>query len=226
MPRIPRKNIETTFMHIITQGINKNYIFEKEEDIMFYINLMIKLSREHNIKIIAYCIMNNHAHILLEFGQMDCLSKYMQRLNSIYGIYYNKKYDRVGYVFRDRYKSEGIYNDEHLYNCMNYIFNNPVKAGICNKPEEYKYSNYISNDWKTVSNYNFIESDEDKKNELYSQIKNFLNDNKISNNELLKDKKRLKELIIILKEVYGFSLRSIAMVLEVKREWLRKIYKE
>ena len=142
MPRFPRSYIKTTFFHIITQGINKSYIFENEEDIKYYINIMYKLSEEHEIKIIAYCIMNNHAHMLIETEKIKELSKYMQRLNTKYGKYYNKKYNRVGYVFRDRYKSEGIYSEEHLYNCIKYIYDNPVKAHICNKAEEYPYSNY------------------------------------------------------------------------------------
>ena len=56
-----------------------------------------------------------------------------------YGRYYNKKYNRVGYVFRDRYKSEGIHREEHLYSCIRYIYNNPVKAGLCSHAKEYSY---------------------------------------------------------------------------------------
>ena len=136
MPRIPRSYIETSFFHVITQGINKSYIFEQAIDIKYYISIMYKLKDEHNIKIKAYCIMNNHAHMLLE-ADIKELSKYMQRLNTKYAIYYNKKYNRVGYVFRDRFKSEGIFSEQQLYSCINYIYNNPVKAKICNHPMEY-----------------------------------------------------------------------------------------
>ena len=115
MPRYPRNYIKTHFFHIITQGINKNYIFENPEDIKYYIKIMYKLSKEYKIKLIAYCIMNNHAHMLLEVNELDNLIKYMHSINTRYGKYYNKRYNRVGYVFRDRYKSEGIYNEKHLY---------------------------------------------------------------------------------------------------------------
>ena len=108
MSRYPRNFLKTSYFHVITQGINKSYIFDKAEDIKFYIKNMYQLVKEHHIRIIAYCIMNNHAPILIEAQFVNELNKYMQRLNTRYGKYYNKKYQRVGYVFRDRYKSEGI----------------------------------------------------------------------------------------------------------------------
>ena len=134
MPRYPRNYIKTCFFHVITQGIEKTYIFESEEDIEFYLVKMYSLNQECEIKIIAYCIMNNHAHILLETSKVENLAKFMQRLNTAYAKYYNKKYSRVGYVFRNRYRSEGIYNEKYLYNCIKYIHYNPVKAGMCKHP--------------------------------------------------------------------------------------------
>ena len=121
MSRNPRNYLQTSFFHVITQGINKSYIFNSEDEIKYYIKLMYCLKDEYNIKILAYCIMNNHAHILIESSNIQNLSKYMQRLNMRYGIFYNKKHNRVGYVFRDRFKSQGIYSEKQFYNCMKYI---------------------------------------------------------------------------------------------------------
>ena len=137
MPRHPRTYIKTNLFHIITQGINKSYIFERSEDIRYYINIMKKLSKDQKVEILAYCVMSNHTHMLVKTNQIENLSKYMQRLNTTYGQYYNRINNRVGYVFRNRYKSEGIYNEKHLYNCMRYIYNNPVKAGMCEEAEKY-----------------------------------------------------------------------------------------
>ena len=114
MPRKPRNNIKTPFIHIMTQGINKSYIFSEEQDIKYYISTMYNIKEKYSIKIVAYCIMNNHAHILIETNDVDKLSKYMQCLNTKYAIYYNKKYNSIGYVFRDRYRSEEILNENHL----------------------------------------------------------------------------------------------------------------
>ena len=194
MPRFPRTYLKTTTFHVITQGINKNYIFKNPEDIKYYIKVIYKLKEQCKIKIIAYCIMNNHAHILIETDKINNLSKYMQRLNTVYAKYYNKKYSRVGYVFRDRYKSEGIYNEEHLYNCIKYIYDNPVKAGICERPEEYPYSNYRKINKQLKESYLFMDIDEDKV-KCEKVIEEFLIENNIIFDDLKKDKIKLKELI-------------------------------
>lgn len=225
MPRFPRNYLETSSFHIITQGINKSYIFNQEEDIKYYINTMYKLKEEHNIKIIAYCVMNNHTHMLLETDKILNLSKYMLRLNTIYGKYYNKKYNRVGYVFRNRYKSEGIYTWDHLYNCINYIYNNPVKAGLYKYPWEYPYSNYKKiNQTYSETNYTFLDV-EDNKNDLCKTItNNFLQENNLSLEGLIKNKDHFKELIRILKDKNDISLRLISRTLNIGRETIRKIY--
>ena len=198
MPRFPRNYIKTTAFHVIEQC---------------------------KIKIVAYCIMNNHAHILIETDKVNDLSKYMQRLNTIYAKYYNKKYSRVGYVFRDRYKSEGIYSEEHLYNCIKYIYDNPVKAGICKRPEEYLYSDYRRIDKQLKEKYVFMDIDEDKA-ECENVIEEFLIKNNIILDDLKKDKSKLKELIIVLKTEYNISLRKISEKLRMGRETIRKIYLE
>ena len=226
MPRLPRNYIKTPFFHIITQGINKSYIFEKPEDIKYYIKIMYSLSKEQKIKIVGYCIMSNHAHMLIQTENLQELSKYMQRLNTKYGKYYNKKYTRVGYVFRDRYKAEGIYNERYLYNCLKYIYDNPVKAGMCEKAEDYPYSNYKKIEEKLDETYKFMDVDEDNEKITEDIIKKFLQENNIGLLDLKKDKTKLKELIIILKEKYEISLRNIAKAIDLSRETVRNLYNE
>ena len=202
MPRYPRYYLKTSYFHVITQGINKSYIFDKSEDIKYYIKIMYELVEKHSIKIIAYCIMNNHAHILIETESVNELSKYMQRLNTKYGRYYNKKYTRVGYVFRDRYKSEGIYDEIHLYNCIKYIYNNPVKAGICIKPQDYPYSNY-RNDSKNIANndYDFIDAEIDRNDDQI--IREYLKNNNI----LLVDIKNNSDILYTLVKTLKMTIR-------------------
>jgi len=227
MPRVPRNYIKTSYFHVITQGINKNYIFKYPDDIRYYIKIVYDLKEEYDIEIIAYCIMNNHAHILLKTEVLDNLSKYMHKINTKYAIYYNKKYNRVGYVFRDRYKSEGIYSEEHLYNCIKYIYNNPVKANICNRPEEYEFSNYKRNIKRFPINekYVFLEVDENQEQLCRDVINDFLTENAIVLNSVKNDKKMLKELVKKLKNKYNVSFRCIAKELNIGREIIRNVYK-
>ena len=226
MPRFPRNFIKTSYLHIMTQGINKTYIFEYEEDIKYYIKIMYELLKEYKIKIIAYCIMNNHTHMLVKVEKIEELSNYMLRLNSKYARYYNKKYKRVGYVFRDRFRSEGIYNDAQLYNCIRYIYNNPVKAGICNRPEEYKWSNYKPIPEKISDTYIFIDDEEEIEKAYKEYIKIFMEKNNLDIINPKRNKELLKELITTLNKDYGLSLRKIAFELNIPRETLRLINKK
>lgn len=225
MPRFPRSYIETTYFHVMVQGINKSYIFEYPEDIRYYIKILYLVKKEYNIQIISYCVMNNHTHMLLKVNRIKDLCDFMHKVNTKYALYYNKKYNRVGYVFRDRYKSEGIYSEEQLYNCIKYIYDNPVKAGICKRPDEYKYSNYkkIKESYLEYENYNFI--DIDNKNDCKTLINKFLTDNNISIEGLKKDNKKLRELLILLKGEYQISLRKISAELNIGRETIRNLYR-
>ena len=227
MPRIPRMYLKTEFFHVITQGINKSYIFNSEKEIKFYIKRMYQLQKECNVKVISYCIMNNHAHILIKASEINNMSNYMHRLNTTYACYYNKIHKRVGYVFRDRFKSEGIYSENQLYNCIKYIYDNPVKAGICDRPELYKFSNYKEIGNVSMCNeYYFLDDVEENKNLCSEIIEKYLLSKKINIDELKSNQKELKNIIIILKKNYNISLRNIAMNLNMNREKVRKIYNE
>ena len=142
MPRIARKDSKSSFYHVIVQGINREYIFDTDLNIEKYKELIISKKYMSNIEILAYCIMNNHAHFLIYCEKIEHLSKFMQKLNISYSRFYNRINKRVGYVFRDRYLSQNILNKRQLYNCLNYIHNNPVKAGIVKNVSEYQYSSY------------------------------------------------------------------------------------
>lgn len=142
MPRIPRDSYQTSFFHIIVQGIKKEYIFNEEKFLSSYRSLLISYERKLKVKLLSYCIMSNHAHILIYTDSIEEMSKYMKCVNTIFATYYNGENKRVGYVFRNRYKSEPIYNESYLINCIAYIHNNPVKAKMVKQPEQYKYSSY------------------------------------------------------------------------------------
>ena len=223
MPRFPRNYLKTSFFHVMSQGINKNFIFEDSIDIKFYIKNMYEIKDKYNVKIIAYCIMNNHVHMLLETAGVENLSKYMHCLNTRFGQYYNKKYKRVGYVFRDRYKAEGIYSEKQLYNCIKYIYDNPVKAEICKKPEEYEFSNYKKIDFIDDEEYAFIDVEEDKEIICEKLVKEFLNKKKMKMEEVRENKEELKKLIKILKQ-YKIAFRTISKTININREKLRREY--
>ena len=78
MPRIARKDSKSSFYHVMVQGINKEYIFDTDFNIKKYIELIVSKIYRSNIEILAYCIMNNHAHFLIYCEKIEELSKFMQ----------------------------------------------------------------------------------------------------------------------------------------------------
>lgn len=148
MARIPRNCMNTSFFHIMIQGNNKEFIFDSKKDIELYLEILQEVKEEIPVSIISYCIMNNHAHFLFYVDEIDKMIKFMHKTGLKYAKYYNKKYNRVGYVFRGRYKTQEIKTISHFYNCIYYIHQNPVKANICEKAEEYPYSSLKNNCFK------------------------------------------------------------------------------
>lgn len=142
MARIARKNYDSSYFHVIVQGYEKQSIFGKDYFKGKFLRFLINEMNKFDVEIMEYCIMYNHAHLLLYCDKIEQMSLYMQSVNSQYALFYNKKNGRVGYVFRDRFLSEPIKNQNYLYSCMAYIHLNPVVARIVSYPEQYKYSSY------------------------------------------------------------------------------------
>lgn len=75
MPRIARKDLNTPFLHVMVQGVNKEYIFNKSEYIERYLKIIKKNNEKYKVTILAYCIMNNHAHFLMHAENIEKLGK-------------------------------------------------------------------------------------------------------------------------------------------------------
>lgn len=142
MPRAARIKSKSGIYHIIMRGINRQILFEENEDCIKFIQTLQKYREICKYKLYAYCLMGNHLHLLLMEGT-EPLENIMRRICSSYVIWYNKKYDRVGYLFQGRFKSEPVEDDAYFLTVLRYIFQNPVKAGIVTKIEDYIWTNYI-----------------------------------------------------------------------------------
>lgn len=142
MPRNSRQNLKSFYKHVMVQGIEKQYIFGEEKYIDKYKEIILDKLKESPVTILAYCIMHNHSHLLIHSETSEEISKFMQKVNTTYSMYYNKINNRVGYLFRNRFKSQEIFDQGQLYTCLRYIHNNPVKANITKTMQEYKHSSY------------------------------------------------------------------------------------
>jgi len=150
VPRKPRKKSETGIYHVIVRGIGQQNIFHQEDDFQRYLETTKKISLESGVSVLGYCLMTNHVHLLLREDDGD-ISVYMKRLGISYAYWYNRKYERIGHVFQDRFKSECVEDDAYLLTVIRYIHENPVKASIISKPEEYEWSSYYKADRNTVT---------------------------------------------------------------------------
>ncbi len=143
MPRKARKYLNTSFIHVMVQGVNKEFIFANRRHLMEYLRYIREIEEDGQIELLAYCMMNNHAHFLFYVKNFDYFEKYMHKNNLRFAQMYNRDKNRCGVVFRNRYKIEPIYNINHLSNCIKYIHNNPVKAKIVDKCDYYPFSSYM-----------------------------------------------------------------------------------
>lgn len=141
MPRTARKKSKSGIYHIMLRGINRQNIFEEEEDRINFIDILRRYKQECEYSIFAYCLMDNHVHLVIKEGK-DPLEKLMKRIGVSYAYWYNWKYKRSGHLFQDRYRSEVVEDDRYLLEVIRYIHQNPLQADMITTIQEYRWSSY------------------------------------------------------------------------------------
>jgi len=139
MVRCARKKSASGIYHIMMRGINRQDIFFDDEDRCRFLETIKRIKESGSCIIYGYCLMGNHIHLLLHEKEEE-LSTIMKRLGTSYAWWYNKKYDRVGHVFQNRFQSEIVETEVYLLGVLRYIHNNPVKAALVAMPDHYKWS--------------------------------------------------------------------------------------
>lgn len=142
MSRKARQKSNTGIYHVIIRGVNRKEIFHDEIDHLRFLETLLRYKIKSKIKVHGWCLMNNHVHLLIEEGNED-LSATMKRIGVSYVWYYNQKYDAVGHLFQDRYRSECVESMDYLLTVIRYIHQNPVKAKLVKYPSEWKWSSCI-----------------------------------------------------------------------------------
>lgn len=155
MPRICRENQKsyTNVYHIILRSINQQEIFYDNTDREKFLKCLKETKEKYHYDLYAYVLMHNHVHLVI-MDRENKLSKIVQSMAISYALYFNKRYNRIGHVFYNRFKSKYVENLPYLLNLIRYIHFNPEKAGIC------KYSKFY---WSSYHEYfkssKIIESD-------------------------------------------------------------------
>jgi putative transposase len=143
MPRKPREEEAGAVVHVFARGNNRQRIFRDVEDRELYLALLGQVVRRQQWSCLAYCLMPNHIHLLVETPQPN-LAAGIQRLHGLYAQTFNKRHGRCGHLFQDRYGGNRVKTDEQLVTTARYIALNPVEARLCAAPEEWAWSSHAA----------------------------------------------------------------------------------
>jgi REP element-mobilizing transposase RayT len=139
---LPRRLSKSGFYHIVFRGVNHCHLFEEREDYERLLKTLAVIKAELPIDLYAYCLMSNHAHLLIQESKPGDITHAMRRLLVSYACWFNKKYQRSGSLISNRYKSECVEDNSYLLILARYIHQNPLKAGVTRFIADYPWSSY------------------------------------------------------------------------------------
>ena len=141
MGRQARKKSASGIYQVMVRGINKEPIFRVDEDRSRYLEVLAKVKESSPFVIHAYCLMDNHVHLLLQELRKP-IGDALKRIGSSYVYWFKRKYERVGHLFQGRFRSKAVEDDAYFLTVLRYIHQNPVKAKITRHCHEYPWSSY------------------------------------------------------------------------------------
>lgn len=163
MPRQARIKSNTAIYHIMARSISEIDLFKDDEDKKKYLYIVKDYQKIYNFKVYAYCLMDNHLHIIIDSNGAD-ISKIMHSINFKYASYFNRKHNRHGHLFQDRFKSKIVFNERYLFTLTAYIHNNSSSlTGYENNLEDYSFSSLgiylkLRNDAFQIIDFKFVQS--------------------------------------------------------------------
>jgi putative transposase len=141
MARPLRIEYDGALYHLTSRGNERKAIYRDDEDRLNFLVILQKVNERFNWICHAYCLMNNHYHLVVETPGGN-LSQGMRQLNGVYTQYFNRRHHRVGHVFQGRYKAVLIDKESYLLEVSRYVVLNPVRAKAVKSPEDWKWSSY------------------------------------------------------------------------------------
>ena len=172
--RRARVTYQGAFHHAMNRGYEGKKIFLKDSEKNLFLELLKETAKVLRIRIFAYCIMDNHYHLVLE-NSSGRMSEFFKKLNGQYGRIYRKENKGKGYVFQDRFKSKIIQDDSYLLMVIGYVLNNPVRAGLATDFLDYQWSSsslYFNKQSSDIIDDKYVESIFGSFHNMSSQIRN------------------------------------------------------
>lgn len=249
MTRVARGSIfgDAKHFHILTAGLPDLEVFKEANMKNFYLAAAEEKAKDTGVSVLAYCVMQNHSHLVVTSDDPSNVSEFMRRLNTTYAKFYNRIRGRNGYVFNGRYESDALKDNDEILAAIYFVHNNPVKEKAAVNSGEYLYGSakdylnglsFIDYDelrrlFKKVpelssfgnhGEYKFKEArpNEDCDEVLLDLIKRFNIKDKLA----LQDPELLKTVIYELQTRSGVSLRDVAVLVGLDREKIRRTAKK
>ena len=129
--------------HIYQRSVDKRAIFLNSYDALVLLTIISIRAKINDIKIFALCFMSNHIHLLVKAKKKETIYKFVNEYTSSFSRLYNKEHERHGPLISRPFGRALKYTEKYIRNCISYIFNNPVEAGICKRIEQYTW-NFVS----------------------------------------------------------------------------------
>jgi putative transposase len=139
VPRRPRHLLGDGTFHITARGVAASEIFLDDHDYRAFLVLFRDAVKRFAWRTRAFCLMPNHFHLVVSTPRLE-LSAGMHRLNCLYAMRFNKRYQRPGHLFQNRFDARLIEGDRHARAVCRYVVNNPVRAGLVRRRDEWPWS--------------------------------------------------------------------------------------
>jgi putative transposase len=130
MPRIPRGQLPGHAYHVLNRGNGSAVVFHKDVDYATFLALLDTAKSKFPVRVLGFCLMPNHFHLVLQPATADALSPIMQWWMTSHVRRYHRHYRSHGHVWQGRFKSFPIQQDDHLLTVLRYVVRNPVRAQL------------------------------------------------------------------------------------------------
>ena len=140
MPRIPRGQLAGQTYHVINRGNARATIFHKDGDYRAFLDLLDAARVKHPVKILGFCLMPNHFHLVVQPSTAEALSHLMQWWLTSHVRRYHRHYHSSGHIWQGRFKSFPIQHDDHLVTALRYVLQNPVRVRLVDRADQWPWS--------------------------------------------------------------------------------------
>jgi REP element-mobilizing transposase RayT len=139
MARLRRTELPDGCFHVTAVGPGETHVFEEDLDRLEFLHALGIALERFEWRLFVYCLMGTHYHLMVE-SKITKLIEGMQWLNSVYAQGFNKRYGRRGHLFGSRFGAKLIRDQQHFDATVTYVLNNPVRAGLCDRAEDWPWS--------------------------------------------------------------------------------------